>query len=245
MPPQVASSALDFVDAIEHNTSKEDVIRLFTKELRLRGFDSFGSAEIPSAARPFAPCLYVSTMPEGWVERYVEMEYVQSDPMARLATMTSTPFRWTEATNAISLDPNEETVMNEICEFGVNEGLVVPIHAHRGYCGAVTFAGGTTDLDPRQLNELYMMSMFAHNRLRALHIADVANDSEPQVQLTPRECECLHWAANGKSDWAISQILKISEHTVHEHVERAKKKYNVSTRVQAIVLAILQGQVRP
>jgi DNA-binding CsgD family transcriptional regulator len=55
--------------------------------------------------------------------------------------------------------------------------------------------------------------------------------------LSARERQCLELAAYGKSDWEISQLLGISEHTVHKHVEAAKRRLGVSTRVQAIVWA--------
>jgi LuxR family quorum sensing-dependent transcriptional regulator len=34
------------------------------------------------------------------------------------------------------------------------------------------------------------------------------------VNLTPREMDILQWMAEGKSDWEIGVILKVSEHFV-------------------------------
>lgn len=56
--------------------------------------------------------------------------------------------------------------------------------------------------------------------------------------LTPRERECLVLVARGKSDWAIGRILGISERTVHNLVERAKRRLGVSGRTQAVVRAL-------
>lgn len=55
--------------------------------------------------------------------------------------------------------------------------------------------------------------------------------------LTPRQMECLKWVARGKSDWEIAQLIQLSPHTVHRHIEAAKKRLNVATRVQAVVEA--------
>lgn len=243
--PHAGNAVLDFADGLDRCTSKDEATALFELEFKARGFDSFGCAEIPPQNREFAPGMYVSTMPEGWVERYMAKEYVQVDPMARNATTVGTPFRWSSATNELKFSTQEKLVMDEIGEFKVAEGFVVPIHGHAGYSGAVTFAGAELDLDPRSLNELHLMSIYAHNKLRTLHLAEYGLDEPVYLKLTARERECLHWAARGKSNWAISQILNISEHTVHEHIERAKKKYRVSTRVQAIVIGIFQGEIRP
>jgi LuxR family quorum sensing-dependent transcriptional regulator len=59
--------------------------------------------------------------------------------------------------------------------------------------------------------------------------------------LTFREAECLRWVSEGKSDWDISEILGISQHTVHEHLERGKAKLRARTRTQAAVQAAVNG----
>jgi DNA-binding CsgD family transcriptional regulator len=61
--------------------------------------------------------------------------------------------------------------------------------------------------------------------------------------LSPRERECLELVARGKSDWAIGRILRISQHTVHRHIESAKRRLGVSTRIQAIVYALYDRQI--
>jgi DNA-binding CsgD family transcriptional regulator len=59
--------------------------------------------------------------------------------------------------------------------------------------------------------------------------------------VTARESEILGWVAAGKSDWAIGQILQISDKTVNFHVENAKRKLGVGTRIQAVVAAMRTG----
>ncbi len=58
---------------------------------------------------------------------------------------------------------------------------------------------------------------------------------------TPREIEVLEWVAKGKTDWQTAQILFISRKTVNYHVERAKRKLQVPTRVQAVLAAVDMG----
>lgn len=62
--------------------------------------------------------------------------------------------------------------------------------------------------------------------------------------VTQRECQVLSWVAAGKSDWAIGRILKISRKTVNFHVENAKRKFGVGTRIQAVVAALRKGVIR-
>ena len=67
--------------------------------------------------------------------------------------------------------------------------------------------------------------------------------SNEDVDLTPRERECLNWAARGKSEWEISQILGISEHTSEKHLLNAKTKLGASNRVHAVAEAIRRGLI--
>ena len=63
------------------------------------------------------------------------------------------------------------------------------------------------------------------------------------VRVTPRESQILSWVAAGKSDWAIGRILRISDKTVNFHVENAKRKFGVGTRLQAVVAAMRTGMI--
>jgi DNA-binding CsgD family transcriptional regulator len=63
------------------------------------------------------------------------------------------------------------------------------------------------------------------------------------MQFSERERQCLELAAQGKDDWAIGSLLRISERTAHNHIERAKRRLGVCTRVQVIVHALNDGQI--
>ena len=66
-----------------------------------------------------------------------------------------------------------------------------------------------------------------------------------QIRVTAREREILGWVAVGKSDWAIGRLLAISDKTVNFHVENAKRKLGVGTRVQAVIVALRSGLIAP
>ena len=63
------------------------------------------------------------------------------------------------------------------------------------------------------------------------------------LQYSERERQCLELAAQGKDDWSIGSLLRISERTAHNHIERAKRRLGVCTRVQVIVHALSDGQI--
>ena len=50
-------------------------------------------------------------------------------------------------------------------------------------------------------------------------------------------------AAQGKSDWEIGRLLGISESTVHKHIEDAKRRFGVSTRIQLVVRGLAEARL--
>ena len=63
--------------------------------------------------------------------------------------------------------------------------------------------------------------------------------------LTERELEVFGQIARGRSNDEIAEALVVSQATVKTHVNRILAKLDLSTRVQAVVLAYETGLVRP
>jgi LuxR family quorum-sensing system transcriptional regulator CciR len=61
--------------------------------------------------------------------------------------------------------------------------------------------------------------------------------------LTQRQLDCVVLVGRGKSDWDISRLLGISDQTVHQHVEEAKRRYGVASRTQLVVRALYNSQL--
>lgn len=73
--------------------------------------------------------------------------------------------------------------------------------------------------------------------------ADESSAKDEGFLLTPREREMLVLLARGMSSSAIAQALRISERTVTSHLSRLYAKLDVSTRAEAIALAMRTGLV--
>ena len=81
------------------------------------------------------------------------------------------------------------------------------------------------------------MSLVVHNVLSAMQQSDPAE----LAAFTAREIECLRWAAAGKTDDEIAQILGLSVKTVFYHIDGAKRRINASSRTHAVANAIRIG----
>jgi DNA-binding NarL/FixJ family response regulator len=56
--------------------------------------------------------------------------------------------------------------------------------------------------------------------------------------LTARELEVLKLIVHGKSNSEIAKDLNITHHTVKAHVSSILRKFNVETRVEALICAM-------
>ncbi len=72
------------------------------------------------------------------------------------------------------------------------------------------------------------------------HISATCN-----IALTNREREILHWISQGKTNVEIGIILSISHWTVKVHTAKILKKFNATTRSQAVTTAINMNLIIP
>ena len=82
--------------------------------------------------------------------------------------------------------------------------------------------------------------------LRA-RLARVARDEvwPREVDLSQRELDVLTWSARGKTSDEIAGILDLSKRTVDFHMDNARAKLGVATRIQAVVKAISGKLIEP
>jgi LuxR family transcriptional regulator, quorum-sensing system regulator BjaR1 len=179
------------------------------------------------------------TMPERWHYLYARRNHLSKDMGIARASKQSTPFRWSDA--FAGADDSARQVLNDANEFGLRDGLMVPIHLPDGSVHGVSIATANYDLSPQDERALHMASLYLHARMTVLR---APASPPPAHNLTPRERECLQWVAAGKTDWEISQILSISEQTVHGYVQNAMTKLSARTRAQAVATAMLSRQIQ-
>jgi len=81
-------------------------------------------------------------------------------------------------------------------------------------------------------------------RFSGVVVAEEADESEPTINLPPRELQCLSWCSQGKTNWEIGKILGISERTVEHHVASAVRRLGCTGRVQGVALALRLGLIK-
>ncbi|MFX6011048.1 helix-turn-helix transcriptional regulator, partial [Acinetobacter baumannii] len=65
------------------------------------------------------------------------------------------------------------------------------------------------------------------------------------ISLNSREIETLTWAARGKTSAEIAILVGLSKRTVDFHIDNARTKLGVATRIQAAIKATTGRLIDP
>lgn len=105
---------------------------LFECHLQQLGFDRFAYLVLRWPDGSLAPQA-VTTYPMEWARRYAEQNYINRDQVVPTAAASIMPFDW----RAINLEnEGQRRVFNEAGEYGIRNGITVPLHGPGGALAA-------------------------------------------------------------------------------------------------------------
>ncbi len=235
----ISNTPLDTVEALKRAPSVIKVKEIFRQTAERYGFTSFLCAATPRPEEANYDPLLFDEWPAEWRARYRERRYYVRDPMLQEMFLTTEPFAWSDVLKRRRPSRADRAIVEDASSWEMCEGLVVPLYGIGGSIHGVTMAGRQPRIDGLARAELHLVSIYASARAKELKWRAAG----PQVELTWRERDALQYAALGKTDSEIGDILRISESAAHKLIETAKRKFGVYTRMQAVVEAIRQGQL--
>lgn len=189
-----------------------------------------------------------SSFPDEWRARYDEKGYVALDPIVRHCWSESGAIIWRNVIYSEGKQGEQErAIMAEASEFGLRSGISIPVHG-AGAEGCMLSLVSKEDQAEFEHHDEWGLQIVVHAMHEATKriITKSPDAKQPTIEsLSPREIECLSWTAKGKTSWAISRILEVSENTVIFHLRNAIKKLEVTNRSQAVAKAIAHSKITP
>ena len=190
----------------------------------------------------------IGNCPQSWMESILSCGYMSIDPALTTCRHTVVGFCWSEIPERIALTAQQKRIFEEALLAGFGEGYTIPIHTS-GECAAscsfVTSIG--VEIDHRAIPAAHYVGCFAFEvarRLSRTPNGHPASSGHKRVRpLSGRQLDCIVLAAQGKSDTDAGVLLGISNQTVHQHIETAKRRYGVATRTQLVVRALFDSQL--
>lgn len=235
---------LEFIDKLEKSHSESEVCRTLLDVTAPFGLTALMAGTVPNPNTPKGrqkDHVILCDWPMDWLTRYVERNYVDHDPVVTHMKQLQAPFQWQDAEHRVEQSRDSKAVMGDATEFKLRNGLAFPLVTLDGTIVMVSLGGERSEMSPLEFGMVSLAATYAIGRAMQLHTK--AAPIIDHVVLTTRETECLKWAAMGKSEWEISQILGISEHTSEKHLLSAKSKLGAVNRVQAVAEAIRRGYI--
>jgi LuxR family quorum sensing-dependent transcriptional regulator len=240
----VVTEAFQAIEEFGRLNDPDAVLERLGGYLARFGFTSFLVTGLPTQRERLEPYILLNGWPVGWFSRYAEAYHYRHDPCVRHCFQTIEPFTWSELPPDLLEDPAAQRVMDESKEFGLVEGLCVPLHDVFGSQAVVTMAGRQVDLPPDSRKMIHLASLYAYGAAERAVRSRCACHIRHAGGLTPRERDVLSWVAWGKTAKDVGQILEISEFTVHAHLRSVKEKLGTRNNVHSVVEALRRREIR-
>jgi LuxR family quorum-sensing transcriptional regulator LasR len=209
------------------------------------GFDRTLFAVIPRPGMRLSDVYLRSDYDACWRETYDEQAFVRIDPTVLHCLRQTAPLIWSAA--IFSSMPQKE-MYDAARRYGLCTGISLPIHGPKQEVGMLSLVCGDQsrrDLNNQVKRHLPMLTLLRDVAFDTAQRFLTAHVEARMPRLTPRECECLRWTAQGKSTWEIAKIFRCSEATVNFHMANIRSKFGVSSRHAAAVKATRMGLIDP
>jgi LuxR family quorum-sensing system transcriptional regulator CciR len=237
----------DRVDAFVRHVAvvrtEAELGELLAQSSRDLGFSFFALTHHVDIRQAPRPAIRIANYPSDWVDYFDEQKLGVSDPVHRASQLTSIGFPWSRLASLITLTARDREVLELAGRRGIGDGFTVPAHVPgeaNGSCSFATRAGAKLDED--HLAAAQLIGAFAFEAARRVcRIRD--GDMVPPPRLTERQRDCVVWAARGKTDWEIAQILGISHDTVIQYLKRARERYGVTKRTSLTIHTLFDGTI--
>lgn len=186
---------------------------------------------------------HLGNTPEAFSSTYASTAIGKRDPVLRRLKRLSAPFVYDQT---MYVKEEAADLWDAQAQFGYKTGIAMALHLS----GGKHFVMGVDRDQPLPDDDIAVTRMMADLQLLAVHAQETAVRllaPQPQMEtvphLTEREIEILKWTAEGKSGWAVGQILNISEHNVKYHVNKILVKLAVGSKHQAAAKAKALGLI--
>lgn len=182
--------------------------------------------------------------PDAWKAHYMARNLQRIDPTLQKSILSIAPVDW----QRFDRDEKFNSVFAAAESFGISaQGLTVPIRGPYGDRGLLSVTRSCS-LDEWEKLKRHIMGNL---QTAAVHLHDSVMRTSGLIgalgysALSSREKEVLQWAAAGKLQHEIGDILTISHRTVEIHLRSARDKLGAFTTVQAVGRAVSLGLIQP
>ncbi len=237
---------------IEAAAAGQDLVPPINRVVADLGFDSltYGGTVTQTPHPKNEMQMYVfTTLSADWVQRYDARAYVEIDPRVFKTWDSAVPMIWDQRAER-GQSPKVDAFLDDALAHGIGSGLAYTFH--HGFGMHVVFALNSREpsIDSQRYAEITKslgdVVLFA-TTFHGIFLRGIVEKGLPPVSqgapLSPREKECLSFAAQGWTGSEIASKLGIAERTVQFHFTGICTKLGAANRHEAIARAIKTGVI--
>ena len=245
MPP----SPLHLVEEVATARNTEELHLAIQRAASRLGFDTYCFGMFYNEPGSGEPQYFsIDNYRSSWVEHYTQSRYQEVDIAVTHCAGHTTPLVWTRKLyEAPHLKPLEEEGLAQ----GLDGGVTLPVHSPWliGMGGLIMASAEHADRVAERAADFV-----ATGQLLACHVAQAVRNLDlmpasmafrPSEELTPREAECLQWAATGLPAQVIAKRMGISVATVNSFfLPSIRRKLGAASTIEAVSLAFRHRLIR-
>jgi DNA-binding CsgD family transcriptional regulator len=183
------------------------------------------------------------TYSPGWVERYLEKEYLRIDPVILGCYQRFHPVDWKR------LDWSSKAARGfraEALEYGVgNQGFSIPMRGPNGQYALFTASHHCSDEDWQTFKNKHRRQLILLAHFFNQKALEFEPDRVPEalITLSPRETDAMTFLAMGFNRAKAADTMEISEHTLRVYIESARFKLGAINTTHAVARAMSHGLI--
>ena len=233
---QVANSLVADAERLRDMMTGAQVLDYLEDRLRSLGATRFLATGIPLPGRPIGPLILRASWGDYRGDKPSSLTIPQTDPVLQTALRARRPFDWPTPEEGASLDSSLVALAGSPADVKL---IAVPVKAFGPYQGCVIGGGASFALSGWSMLALDHFCSQAFARLFALNFLR----RERPGDLSARERRVVELSALGRTAAEIAALLKISQRTVHAHLQNASEKLRASNKTHTVVEALRYGQI--
>lgn len=227
---------IEFVRTLDFANSQHEICNTLLSLTKVFGIEYVLAGTIPKIgdlSKSQKANILLDSWPREWITRYFNRNYIFSDPAIQKLP-EGRAFRWSELEALTRNNLKARIVMNEATDFGLRNGITIPLFPIENEIIGFSFAGRYLEMDQHEESMLMMLASYA--AARALVISD--DKIKPKVTLTLKEKDVLRFLSSGYSRCEIAERMCVTEKAVDWHLRNIRDKMGATTTAFAVAEAI-------
>lgn len=166
MNPFPTDIFVEFLATCDQAGNRDELLQGIERVTSYLGIDYVAMVSLPLPHERLDEFFMWQQWPRAWFERYLKLDYFHADPVANLVRQTGQSVIWSKALDQQALPAKARRIMEEARDFGLVDGLTIPLHSIRGFGGIFSVAGRRKAMTSQETKLLELVAECAYGRLK-------------------------------------------------------------------------------